>query len=341
MSPSANSDSSQRINRSNPIPVIVAMLAFSVTLYGGSSEKTNFLLSLTVTPVNYVLAMYLYYGIARLTFERQALWLLVSATLAVGLSCVLMGTNQFFLALAGWGALLGGGVVSGHMSLHGYRPRTVFSVSLGVVFAMAVLQLYPLWHEVLSTMPETTRMLVEEARRQLTLIGESPEHIRKGLESFQLMMGVVMRLLPAEMLLGIAAQLAVGYVLFLRWIEKNRMIPPQLEPFRYWKMPFSVMPVLVLSAAVRLLGGESFQLIADNALAVLAAFYSITGLALVEYYLRKTQLSLLMRTLFYVMLFLFPLVSQIGSLVLGVAIALTGFVDSFADWRRIRLRELM
>ncbi|MEA2030354.1 MAG: DUF2232 domain-containing protein [candidate division Zixibacteria bacterium] len=324
----------------NASPVIVAMLLYSVTLYGGTSEKTGTLPAIMAAPISYVLAMYLYYGIARLTFERQALWLFVGAFVAIGLSCVLIGANQLLMTLAGWGALLGGGVVSGYMSLRGYRPRTVFGISLAVLFAMTIVQFFPLWQDILSTAHETTLMLVEEARTQLTAIGESPERIRKGLESFQLLVGIAMRLIPAEMLLGTAVQFTVGYVAFIYWIERNKLAPPQQVPFMYWKIPFSVMPILIVFAALRLLGGESLRLIADNALAILAVFYSVAGLALVEYYLKKIRLSLLMRILFYIMLLLSPLVSLTFSLVLGSAIALAGFADSFADWRKLRLHEL-
>ena len=43
---------------------------------------------------------------------------------------------------------------------------------------------------------------------------------------------------------------------------------------------------------------------ADNVLVVMAVYYCVAGLALIEYYLRKLHLSRLMRVLFYILLFL-------------------------------------
>lgn len=317
------------------------MLLYSVTLYGGSAEGTGWLVALAAAPVAYVLAMYLIYGIARLTYMRQALWLTGGAVASVGLSLALTSGDHPVSVLAGWGVVLAAGVISGRMTLSGLRPRMVVTGTVFVMSLLAVVQFYSLWQVLINSSTETIGLLVEEARTQLTILGESPERIRLGLESFRLTMQVAMRLVPAEMILGATAQFAVGYILFLRWIEKNRLAPPQMEPFRYWKAPFVMVPAVVLFAALRLLGSEGLRLVADNGLAILAVFYSVAGLALMEYYLRKIQLSKFMRVLSYIMLFLFPLVSLTGSLVLGAIIALAGFVDSFADWRKIRLRELM
>ncbi|MBU8932784.1 MAG: YybS family protein [candidate division Zixibacteria bacterium] len=341
MSLSASSTGGKHLRGAGALPVVAAMLLYSVTLYGGSAEGTSLLVAVVAAPVIYVLAMYLIYGIARLTYQRQTLWLWGGAMGAVGLSMVLTDGTQLPVILAGWGVILSAGVVSGQLTIRGVRPRMVVTSTLIVMSVFAIAQFYMLWQEVLGTSQETIATLVEEARRQLSVIGESPERIREGLESFELMMSIAMRLVPAEMLLGTAAQFTVGYLLFLRWIEKNRLAPPQIEPFRFWKIPFLLMPAVLLFAVLRLLGGDGLSIVADNGLAVLAVLYSVAGLALVEYYLRKMQLSTFMRVLFYVMLFLLPLVSLTGSLVLGVAIALGGFVDSFADWRKIRLRELM
>ena len=69
------------------------------------------------------------------------------------------------------------------------------------------------------------------------------------------------------------------------------------------------------------------MLVADNLLLILAVFYSVTGIALMEFFMKKFYVSMLGRILIYILLFL--------SHVIGFALlAFLGFVDSFYDWRR-------
>ncbi len=58
-------------------------------------------------------------------------------------------------------------------------------------------------------------------------------------------------------------------------------------------------------------------------------FYCLTGLALMEFLLRRLQLSRLMKILFYLFLF-------ISQFVGFFAAALLGLIDSFADWRKVK-----
>jgi uncharacterized protein YybS (DUF2232 family) len=60
---------------------------------------------------------------------------------------------------------------------------------------------------------------------------------------------------------------------------------------------------------------------------VLAVFYAICGLSFMEYTLHRVRVSLVIRILFYLLLFL----TQIAGLLVMVLI---GFVDSFMDWRK-------
>ena len=104
--------------------------------------------------------------------------------------------------------------------------------------------------------------------------------------------------------------------------------PIRLEPFSRWKVPFSVTPVFLVAAVGRLAGGDIITLVADNVLLVLSIYYCVGGLALLEYGLKRFKMPMFVKIVFYIMLTL--------SGVLGyVAIVLVGFVDSFADWRKV------
>lgn len=90
---------------------------------------------------------------------------------------------------------------------------------------------------------------------------------------------------------------------------------------------------MIIVILMRLFGGELLKVIADNGLAILVVYYCVAGLALMEYYLRKLRVSRLMKTLFYIFLFL----TQLAGFFVA---ALVGFVDSFADWRKVHPREV-
>ena len=75
------------------------------------------------------------------------------------------------------------------------------------------------------------------------------------------------------------------------------------------------------------------EVIADNGLVISAIFYCVAGLALVEFTIRRLKVSWFMKALFYLMLFL----TQIFGFVL---VSLLGFIDSFADWRKIAAAKI-
>ncbi|MFQ6008511.1 MAG: DUF2232 domain-containing protein, partial [Candidatus Zixiibacteriota bacterium] len=104
-------------------------------------------------------------------------------------------------------------------------------------------------------------------------------------------------------------------------------------PFIYWKVPFGLTLPLIITILMRLLGGEQLKIIADNVLVILSVYYCIAGLAFMEYHLRKLHLSRLMKVLFYILLFL----TQLAGFFIAVLI---GFIDSYADWRQIKTREV-
>jgi hypothetical protein len=155
------------------------------------------------------------------------------------------------------------------------------------------------------------------------------------------------RIMPAVIMLAAATQFTIGYMLFLAWIDRNHLAPRQMEPFHYWKMPFGVAAVVVSLAVARMLDYRSVSVIADNWLTILVVFYTVTGLSLLEFALRKMHLTVPRRAVFYVAMVLLPffelwLVGTIWvSSAISLLVVLAGFVDSFVDWRKVRLREYM
>ena len=77
-----------------------------------------------------------------------------------------------------------------------------------------------------------------------------------------------------------------------------------------------------------MVGGETITLVADNVLLAMSIYYCVGGLALLAHGLKRFKLPLFVKVMFYIMLTL--------SGVLGyIVIVLVGFIDSFADWRKV------
>ncbi len=335
-----SNEQSQRSRRPARIyPIVIAMIVLSVLLYGSMSDTAGALFAVLIAPVVFFLSIYVCFGIAQLAFMRQTYWLWGSAVVSVSLSYLLLGRSQLWTVLAGWSMLLFSGVLTGRLTLRGFRPRSVYIISLVTIVIFGAAQYFPLWREMYQSAGETTNLLVKEAEQQLTAIGEGTQKIQVTIDAFRQLVTIFIRLIPAETMLGAFIQYTVGYLLFARWIDTNNLAPPRYEPFIYWKMPFGIIPLVIMVILARMLGGELLKYIADNMLVILAVFYSATGLSLIEYYQRKIKVTKFMRVMFYVLLFLMPLVNIGIAFTIGGIISLLGFIDSFTDWRKIRLRE--
>lgn len=323
------------------IPVTAALLLYALLLAAGLGQDDEPLIAVMVAPVMYFTAMYLYYGLTRLAFTNRNLVLWSSAVIAALVSYVLLGGTHTWILLTGWSMILVTAAVAGRLTFGGYRPRTVYIIAVISLVIFGTAQYMALWLELLRSAPENIQTLVAEAKRQLAAVGESEARSRQTAEAFREFATVVFRLAPAVMLLSAVAQFSVGYLLFARWTSMRDTAQPPYEPFRYWKMPYGGIPLVAIVSGIRLLGDESIRIAADNALAFLAVFYCVTGLALTEYFLRKIQFSTFMKVLFYVFLSLLPIVFPLLGIIVGGTIILLGFIDSFADWRRVRLREFV
>ena len=89
---------------------------------------------------------------------------------------------------------------------------------------------------------------------------------------------------------------------------------------------FYVSFILLIGAGMRFLGTDTITQIGDNVLVFLAVFYSISGLSLIEYYLKKLKLPPFVKFSFYLLLFITQLI--------GFFVAVfAGFIDSFKDFR--------
>jgi uncharacterized protein YybS (DUF2232 family) len=285
--------------------------------------------TLGAAAIAYLLAVYLFYGIASLAFRRHTFSLWAAAIGAVVFGYLFSGLSNVWSLLTGWSMLLFGGAVAGRLNIAPKRQLTIYLLGCGIVAFFVIAQFTPIWPDMIKVSTEASQKVLANGRENLIAMGYNAEAAEEKVELVGKILYVVVRLIPATSILSALLQFSVAYLVFLSRLDKQFTETRRLVPFHLWKAPFGLTPVVLAALLARYLGNETFVLAADNTLAVLAVFYCVTGLALVEYLFRKLRLSKMVRILFYLMLFFAQLAGFFAA-------ALLGFIDSFADWRKVQ-----
>ena len=220
-----------------------------------------------------------------------------------------------------------GGYVVGRLSAAGQSQGRVFVIATIVVGAIAAAQYSVLWSDLMKYVGMVSEEALENIRPMMKSMGYAEEDIAQGVEQSQAFMNAVIRVLPSFTVLATVAQFTVGYLWFAIWASRKWPQYGINAAFVDWRVPFGFTPVVIVSIVARLLGGDTVRLVADNLLVGLAVYYAVCGLSLIEFYLKRLKVSMFVKVLFYIMLFLTQLAGFVASAVLG-------FIDSFADWRR-------
>ncbi len=319
--------------RNHSISIIIAMVLFSAVIFSGSVESISFF-SLLLSAFAYFLTVYLFFGIAHLAHQQRTYLLWGGAIGAIIIGYLFSGLGNILDLILTWSTILFAGVITGRMNITQYRQTKIYLLGLSAVIFFSLIQMYPVWSDLIRLATENSQLMIEEVRQNLTTLGYSEEIIADNIAFFQNMTVVMIRLIPASMILGIMFQFTLGYILFLMRLDKEDGIFKRLKPYILWKMPFAFTPVLMLTIICRLLGNDQVQIVADNVLTVLSVYYCLTGLSVVEFYLKKLKISKFMKILFYVMLFFTQLVGYF-------VIIIVGFIDSFTDWRKVKTHEII
>lgn len=311
------------------VGVVLGFILYSAILVLQPQAAQNPLAMLGIALVMYVLSIYLYYGVELTTFFGQHLLVAVSAAGALAFAAALLATGhpRLLLSVVPIGSIALSGMSGGFFTAR-YRPKLqVFLISIAIVMLGSAIQYAPLWSELMQNAGEASKLLIEDARADLAGMGLSVMEQSSQLEMMQQGLEFLIRLIPAFSLLSVIMMFAIAHILFLRRARRVDLRHSP-RPFVLWKMPFAVTPVVIVAIAVRMFGSDMVQLIADNILFMLAFGYCLTGLSLVEYGMQKIRAGIFMRVSLYLLLF----VTQVIGL---FVISLTGFVDSFADWRKV------
>ena len=277
--------------------------------------------------VGYIVAIYLYYGIAKLAFEKRTVLLWGSSIAAIIFGYVLSGFASIWPLLAGWSMILSAAVISGRLTAARWNPARVYILSLLSVAVIITVQFMPLWSQLMTAASEAAGTVISDLEQMLVSLGYSQELIRDNLERTSRVFDAMIRITPALTIMSALLQFSIGYLLFAHFTDRKHPTLNCSVALTKWRVPFAVMPIVIVVIIARIIGNDLLMLIADNVLVCLSAYYCLAGLALIEYYMKKLKLSMLMKMLFYLLLFLTQLIG------LFIA-ALLGFIDSFTNWRQ-------
>lgn len=319
-----------RFDRINYLTVVM-MLLFSYLSFGALDKKSanDPFLVLLLSSAVYFMTVYLYFGIANMAYENRNNLLWISGIVAIVLGYMVSGLSNLYLMLTGWSMLLFGGALAGRLTFRKRPAATVYIVGTVAVGIFAIAYYWPIWPLLTDSLNQYFVQMTESLRSSMLTMGYGADAVNESVESAHKMGQFIVRVMPALSVLGSVMQFSIGYLLFLIVLERFKTGQKLIQPFSLWKMPFWLMPVAIVAMLLILLGGNSLEQFGENLLVFLVVYYAITGLALIEFYLKKFKFSLFFKILFYIFLALTQLVGFFAA-------ALLGFVDSFTDWRKVQ-----
>jgi len=319
-------------NRRGPATglVLAGMLFYHLIGFVLVRLSNSFPLVLLATTIAYVLAVFLYYGLACLAYRGQnkTLWLGGAAALAVSLT--LTGFGDGIMITGTWAMLVITAAAAGYTARSGYSGLKIYLTGLAVIIFFNLVLYMPQWPEMIKIMTAEMSKPIAEFKAYMISGGYDPSLADDYAFQLKRMFELMIRLIPAAMIMGTVTQFSIGLVAFFSRGVDSYMTDRLLPAFHFWKMPFGFIAPVIVSILMRVLGGDILQLVADNVLLMLAVYYCLTGLALGEYVVKRIRMSTFMRVLYYISLLL--------SSVYGFIIfALLGFIDSFKDWRKVSI----
>ncbi len=304
------------------------MLIHAFIAYADRPFETTMALELCFGAINFMLILIMYYGISRLAYTGRFKMISLLSASAISVGVIFMSRQVTVTAMtAGWAAILAASIMCGVLAARKMPWQRVFAAALLALAALASVQMFPLWSKMILDASEVSEALMSDFGDTLALSGYSEQQIKNFAEQFQAFYAGFVRVLPSFSLMAVMLQFSIGFWLFVRWLNRSGRENIIIPEFLKWKMPFALTPILMTAILMRLLGSDLIIMMADNLLLILAVFYAIAGIGLIEFFMKRLRFATLSRILVYL---LFLLTHAAGFALL----MLLGFIDSFFDWRR-------
>ena len=308
------------------IGTIFLMFLFTFLEFGLQGVDLPVIFVFGVSSISYFVILMLYVGIAMLSYKGHT-WLIWGSGIAVYmLGYMFTGIDYAWTMFSEWSMILFGGAIIGRLSFKSEQAQKVYTYGLLSVLIFALAMYLPLLSLLTSEFAKTSADFIAKMKVALPTAGYNVEETATLLTGMQQSLSFVREIIPALVMLSAVLQFSLGYLLFMYFIARKENKPMQVASFSMWKMPYYATFVLFLGAVLRFFGNELVSHIGDNIFIFIAVFYSICGLSLMEYYLKKLKFPPIVKFSFYLLLFITQLIGFIGAIFLG-------FIDSFKDFR--------
>lgn len=293
----------------------------------------NLMAALLSASLSYCLAIYLYFVVIEQVSRNLRRPTVVASLIALSVGLPLVSSEMATHVTFEVARLFVAGAVAGWLLFRKRNLLTAYLVGFGCLALLSVVEYWPLWIEWIAGIDDFSDKMVTIMESNVALEGVSEEMRFQMLNNFRASVEIVARLAPALMVMSTVTQLSAGFLAFLYWTTPAGAATRTSLRFTSWKIPYQVAAVVIIASAVRLLSSGSIQIAADNLIFILAVYYSVAGLALTEWLLRRLKLALWFRIIFYLFMFL------TGALGFAI-VAILGFIDSFKDWRNTSVADL-
>lgn len=260
-----------------------------------------------------------------LMYERKYILLTVAGIGSLGLTAIFGGITASMLLLFSI-TVIPGIILAGLVSNGGSPTKSFSWASLALIVLTSLLVI--VWYkDAVMFLTELQNMTLAMAKNSMA---EGPL-LDRARDQFTSLFTYMKAIIPVSMVLMGFVYLLVGWLGLMVWFEYNKRFMPSFGKFIYWKMPAFYVYLFGVCLLIRLFSSGMILEIADNAIIFFILLYSIFGLALIEYFLKKLKLSLFLKVIFYIGIML----SFVPGLILA---ALAGFFDSYFDFRKVRAR---
>ena len=286
-----------------------------------------FPVTLFVPVLNYMISLAAIFAALYLAINKMDILLAIGLLGSLGVLLSVHGLKPWMVSF--WAIATVPGAVLGRSIAFGVTPRKAFFAAMAISVVLSLLFFY-LIREPFSESMDSLRGWM------LSVIGawDTSDAFKADLaDSFGSLFSMTKRLAPAFMALHGVTLLFIGWLILKMVMDMMRKFHPGLGSFIYWKMPPLFIYIAGLFFLVRLIGPDLLKVIADNALLFLGFFYALFGFAVIEFFLKKVRLSLILKVLFYLgFVFL-----QLPGLIMA---AMIGLFDSYFDFRKVRARMI-
>ncbi len=301
----------------------------------GIRPETRYAASLAIialfpASVDYSLAMLLFIGgiaaVLILWYQKAYLLLglsLVSSTLATTL---IFGISKGLFLMIGFAFPA---LTIALLRRRGWGMAATLGIALlPPVVAMVIS--YPFWRELVLFM--TDELKLTAASSEFTRIYSSAE-LKLFVDYVNWMADTLLVLFPSLLISLTTAILGVGTLLGNYLIRRSGMFAVPVRSFILWKAPEAILIPMALAVIFVLTEVEILAIIGWNVLFVTFLLYSVCGLSLLEYLVRRFKVPLPVKVLVYLVLFLTQVVAAVG-------LPLAALFDSHFDFRRVRAKQI-